>query len=166
MKMICENCNNVHDCSYGSGRFCSVKCARGYSTKAKRVEINEQVSNKMKGTLVGGKPFEKGFDERRKILTSDDRDKAVLAKSIKREELYSTLTFENLPHAEQRRVVLKEQGDVCGHCGISEWLGLPITLELHHIDGDNSNNVRENLSFLCPNCHSLTDSWRRKKSSL
>lgn len=45
---ICENCGIEHDGSYGSGRFCSVKCSRGFSTKAKRKEINEKVSTKLK----------------------------------------------------------------------------------------------------------------------
>lgn len=45
--MICENCNKQHDGSYGSGRFCSSKCARGFSTKAKRKEINKKVSEKL-----------------------------------------------------------------------------------------------------------------------
>ena len=37
----CENCKNEHDGSYGSGRFCSIKCSRGFSTKEKRKEILE-----------------------------------------------------------------------------------------------------------------------------
>lgn len=41
---ICENCQGEHAGSYGSGRFCSSKCARGFSTKEKRKEINEKVS--------------------------------------------------------------------------------------------------------------------------
>ena len=44
----CENCNKKHDGSYGSGRFCSSKCARGFSTKSKREEINKQVSKALK----------------------------------------------------------------------------------------------------------------------
>ena len=40
----CENCSNEHEGTYGSGRFCSMKCSRGFSTKAKRKEINEKVS--------------------------------------------------------------------------------------------------------------------------
>lgn len=47
----CENCKNEHDGSYGSGRFCTSKCARGFSTKAKRKEINEKVSNFNKGKI-------------------------------------------------------------------------------------------------------------------
>ena len=31
--MICEKCEQEHDGTYGSGRFCSSKCARGFSTK-------------------------------------------------------------------------------------------------------------------------------------
>lgn len=48
--MKCENCKSDHDGSYGSGRFCSKKCARGFSTKSKRKEINEMVSLKLKKT--------------------------------------------------------------------------------------------------------------------
>ncbi len=44
----CENCDNDHNGEYGSGRFCTSKCARGFSTKDKRSLINEKVSLKMK----------------------------------------------------------------------------------------------------------------------
>lgn len=45
---ICENCKSHHDGSYGSGRFCSIKCSRGFSTKEKRIEINSKISLKLK----------------------------------------------------------------------------------------------------------------------
>jgi very-short-patch-repair endonuclease len=45
---ICENCGKDHDSSYGSGRFCSMKCARGFSTKFNRDETNKKVSNTLK----------------------------------------------------------------------------------------------------------------------
>lgn len=50
----CENCGTTHDGEYGSGRFCSSKCARGFSTKAKRNEINEKVSKTIKNKLLNG----------------------------------------------------------------------------------------------------------------
>ena len=50
---VCENCENQHDGNYGSGRFCSAKCARGFSTKSKRKEINEKISNTIKGSGHG-----------------------------------------------------------------------------------------------------------------
>lgn len=46
----CEFCNIEHDGTYGSGRFCSQKCARAFSTQSKREQINEKVSNALKGT--------------------------------------------------------------------------------------------------------------------
>ncbi len=50
----------------------------------------------------------------------------------------------------------------CNNCALTDWLGNPIPLELEHIDGNSSNNLLENLELLCPNCHSLTDTYRGK----
>lgn len=62
-----------------------------------------------------------------------------------------------------KRRVIKEDGYKCNKCGISEWNGLPIMLELEHINGDNRDNSRGNLELLCPNCHSQTLTWRNRK---
>jgi hypothetical protein len=51
-------------------------------------------------------------------------------------------------------------------CGLTEWHGKPIPLELHHINGDNTDNRLENLQLLCPNCHSLTDTYGGKNQKL
>ena len=47
----------------------------------------------------------------------------------------------------------------CAECKISEWNGKELVLHLDHIDGDSSNHVKTNLRFLCPNCHSQTETW-------
>ena len=55
----------------------------------------------------------------------------------------------------------------CEGCGLIEWMSQPITLELDHINGINNDHRLENLRLLCPNCHSLTPTWRgRNKLSL
>lgn len=53
----------------------------------------------------------------------------------------------------------------CECCGLTEWLGEPIPLELHHIDGDHHHNELSNYQLLCPNCHTKTDSYRGKNSA-
>ena len=54
----------------------------------------------------------------------------------------------------------------CEICGLSEWNGKELSLELHHINGNPTDNRIENLQILCPNCHSQTDTYRKAKSAL
>ena len=58
---------------------------------------------------------------------------------------------------------LKENN--CEQCGLAKWLGKPIPLELHHINGVNNDNRLPNLQLLCPNCHALTENYRGKNQS-
>jgi 5-methylcytosine-specific restriction endonuclease McrA len=53
----------------------------------------------------------------------------------------------------------------CAECGISEWNNRPLTLQVDHIDGDRVNNEMDNLRYLCPNCHTQTDTWGVKNIS-
>ena len=48
----------------------------------------------------------------------------------------------------------------CEKCGLETWQGQPIPLEIHHVNGDNTDNRLENLLLLCPNCHALTNNYR------
>ena len=48
----------------------------------------------------------------------------------------------------------------CSGCFRSRWHGRALPLELHHVDGDRTNNELSNLRILCPNCHSLTHNWK------
>lgn len=81
------------------------------------------------------------------------KDFFVKNKMIKSEDIKRKLIKENLKEYK------------CEKCGLSEWLGNKISLQLHHIDGDNTNNLLENLQLLCPNCHSQTDSYCGKKNT-
>lgn len=144
----CENCSSQHNGTYGSGRFCSNKCSRGYSTKAKRREINDKVSKTLTGKPTG------------RPMSSDVYSKITLGHF----DHYNSIPFDQLGLRGRRRRILNEQTHKCNKCGNSEWLGFELTLEVDHIDGNPKNNSRNNLEALCPNCHSLTPTWRGRKA--
>lgn len=167
--MKCENCNKNHDGSYGSGRFCSNICARGFSTKSKRQVINEKVSSSMVGRVSpqkGVPQSEESNKKRSAAWTDEHRTKAAKIRKENALQYFLNKTFDEMSYHHKRRKVLEEQNYHCFHCGIDEWQGIKIILEVDHVDGDKKNNSRDNLRGLCPNCHSLTDTWRKKKSAL
>ncbi len=65
-----------------------------------------------------------------------------------------------------RKHLIKERGIQCQSCQLKTWLNFPIPLEIHHVDGDRTNNKLDNLLLLCCNCHSQTDNWRGKQNKL
>lgn len=52
--------------------------------------------------------------------------------------------------------------DKCWLCGLSEWINGKLILEIDHINGISNDHRVENLRFLCPNCHSQTETFRSK----
>ncbi len=71
-------------------------------------------------------------------------------------------------HRSQLRQVLIRIGhytNQCEMCGCSAtWNGKPLTIEIDHINGDHRDNRKENLRWLCPNCHSQTPTYKRGKT--
>jgi hypothetical protein len=69
-----------------------------------------------------------------------------------------------------RNYLFQESNNKCIQCGWGQMnvFTKKIPLEVDHIDGDSKNNIRENLRLLCPNCHSLTETYKNngnRKSS-
>lgn len=102
-------------------------------------------------------------------LTKEQRAKIGKGLSISHRakfiESFKTTSFDSLGRKGKRLYIFVEQDYKCLICGLSHWLEKPITFEVDHIDGDTSNNSRENLRALCPNCHSQTPTWRRSLKS-
>lgn len=48
---------------------------------------------------------------------------------------------------------------------VKNWCGAPLMLQLDHINGVHTDNRLENLRFLCPNCHSQTETWCGRKKT-
>lgn len=61
-----------------------------------------------------------------------------------------------------RKYLVRRIGERCGKCGWAERHSITkrVPVEIEHIDGDWQNNRPENLELLCPNCHSLTPTFR------
>lgn len=53
----------------------------------------------------------------------------------------------------------------CERCKNTEWEGEPIPLQIHHVNGVHTDNRLENIQLLCPNCHSLTDTYAGKNAN-
>lgn len=86
----------------------------------------------------------------------------------KSSNLILTLTNNKVGTKQLKRAML-EHGIVyeCKICQLLPiWNNLPLNLEIDHIDGNNLNNVKENLRFLCPNCHTQTPTYGNKKRNL
>jgi hypothetical protein len=61
-----------------------------------------------------------------------------------------------------KKYLIEKHGNKCMECGwceVNQTSG-KVPIELEHIDGDSSNNELNNLKLLCPNCHSLTPTYK------
>lgn len=94
-------------------------------------------------------------------------------KRIAHDVIYEDLTYQEVIEKTTSRRNIKRYiisknliPYVCSECGNDGmYNGKPLTLQLDHIDGNPINNNLENLRFLCPNCHSQTDTFAGKNPS-
>ena len=144
VKKVNRNCPNCGKEYNTINKFCSRSCAATYNnsgrvTEWRRVEIERKKKISLKYAEY------KGAERLKKI--SEDK--------LLSEDFSLILTSER----RRKRVIIEQKGK-CNKCGVAEWMGSPIPFELEHIDGNNKNHERGNLEALCPNCHSITDTWR------
>lgn len=78
------------------------------------------------------------------------------------EILIENSTYMNISSLKNRLVKEGKLEYKCAKCGINKWLGLPLSLQLHHKNGVNNDHRIENIEFLCPNCHSQTNTFSGK----
>lgn len=96
------------------------------------------------------------FKKKFKINTEVPKEKTKIEKLLTENSDYNR-------HKLKKRLV--EEGIFeykCDICGISEWQGKEISLQLHHRNGIHNDNRLCNLQLLCPNCHSQTENFSTK----
>lgn len=187
--MICEKCKNEHDGTYGSGRFCSPTCARSFSSKNEEGKTKDAICILCgKETTIPKRASVKYAKcEKCKSRPKKIKYKFCLAcgkKLIRTVKTYCNnscqLNYQHQQYIERWKQGLedgirkpyktslyihkyiKEKYDnkcaICGWCEVNETTG-NVPLQLEHIDGHWDNNDEENLTLLCPNCHSLTSTY-------
>jgi len=77
-------------------------------------------------------------------------------------EFYKSVESGTASHRVIKRYLIEKNGSKCFECGISDWNGLSLVMELEHIDGNSENNSLANVKLLCPNCHSQTPTYKAK----
>jgi hypothetical protein len=147
----CPKCNSQHNLS---GIYCCRSCANSRifteQSRKKKSDSNKKYWNALSDSERKNKI---------KILSE-------ISPKSKSNHLENTLTqdWNVLGIMSKRLRVILEQNGKCNKCGITHWMTERITLEYEHKDGDNSNNSRDNVEALCPNCHSQTKTWRGRKN--
>lgn len=102
-----------------------------------------------------------------KGLTKEEDSRIGSREKYSLDEIFiknSPITQKVLRGYVERHNVLEYKCQCCGCDG--NWQGGQIALEIDHIDGDNHNNEVENLRYLCPNCHAMTETYRGKNKAL
>lgn len=65
-------------------------------------------------------------------------------------------------HRSMKTYITETIGNSCSECGIDQWNGKKIVLEIEHKNGDSTDNSLDNVCLLCPNCHSQTSTYKNR----
>lgn len=154
MKRVAEVVETTELCCYGCGLIAHYRNGSGNLMCEDR--HNKCPANKLKNSLGLKRLYDNGRDAKAIYASAPKSTKAKMAwnKGI------VTAEFTINGKGQHKKVLINERGHICENCKLTKWLELPIPLELEHIDGNNKNNIKENLLLLCPNCHSLTPTYR------
>lgn len=163
---FCEYCGKELTYKQRFNKFCSSSCAASYNNK-NRGEHSFGTKKRISDSIRAKYPNKK-YDE----YTGEHKKKnAVENRRLEQTERW--LNGENFVRGATqvpmfiKRYLMNLHNCKCEKCGWGETnpATKKIPLEVHHIDGDCTNNRFENLQLLCPNCHSLTENFGSKNKN-
>lgn len=155
----CLHCKQLLSYDKRSNKFCDSSCAASY---------NNQLRSPIRGDKpIEVKPKKNGQFKIDPEIRKQRAKNAVMVRNRLRDEASKERIragdWITLSNRERRLRILHEQNFKCSECGIEQsWNNKKLKFDLDHINGDRFNNSRENLRFLCPNCHSQTDTYKTK----
>lgn len=153
---ICKKCNGEFIPKKGLLNYCSLTCRNSRKFDTKHKENIKKGFDKFKQDPIR-------YNKWLKSLMDNHSSKSPDSIKKRKEKFMKNLMskdFVNLSWDLKRKRVIHEQDYKCKTCKLSEWIGQKISFEIDHINGIRNDNSRENLQALCPNCHSLTPTWR------
>ena len=149
-------------CEYGCGNDANFVTKRGKHTCSK--SSSQCPVNRAKNSF-GMKAAWKREDYRKGCIDTSMvsmRSKSNEIRKEKARERFESGQSNHMSNCAIKRILKDHynRGNCCEQCGINEWNGKQLSFELDHKDGNNYNNSLDNLRFLCPNCHSQTETFR------
>jgi hypothetical protein len=148
----CRNCNVVLTYEKRELVFCSSSCAASWNNSEKPKRKKRVI---ISFCIVCGKEIRSKI---KRVFCSCACNGVLIRKKFEERMEKGTITS-CYPSKYVKKYLIDKRGRICENCKLSEWMGSPIPLNVHHIDGDASNNRLENLQLLCLNCHGLTPTF-------
>lgn len=148
-------------CNYGCGKDAVFQLKNGKQCCSKHPSGCSELK------LKNSKGLSKAYEEGRKGYTYNPSSAWSKGKSLTPN---SEIFVENSKYSNElvKQRINKDNliEYKCSKCSIDSWQGETIVLDLDHINGNNRDHRLENLRYLCPNCHSQTDTFKgRNKNS-
>lgn len=137
---LCNNCFSVLDYDNRNKKFCSSSCSATFNNKKRKTKLY---------CLCCGVELVK---RQKKFCSIKCQQEYQFKSRIESNNFGSVRTL--------KKYIISIFGYSCSVCGITEWNGKELVLELEHKDGNSENNEISNLCLLCPNCHSQTPTFK------
>jgi len=156
----CAKCSIEIDGSYGSGKFCSRKCANSRTiSEEHRIRVSKTLISKFaknritRNCLTCNKQITTTEKRNQKYCDSTCADKRKMLDVNRKNEVSTIWSMSS----RTRCKILKRMGKGCCRCGWDE-----ASCDLHHVRGRKIQNANDdsNLTLLCPNCHRLYHSGK------